>query len=77
MHELYSAPAKGWENIYINFHRTGVGTYQSLQMPISFNSNSRNSEYQKACHPQWNGIPAHRQRCSWTIDHAKGTIKTA
>lgn len=36
MHELYSAPAKGWENIYINYNRTGVGTYQTLQKTIAF-----------------------------------------
>jgi hypothetical protein len=36
MHELYSAPAKGWENIYINQHRTGVGTYQSCRSTITF-----------------------------------------
>lgn len=60
MHELYSAPAKGWENIYVNYHRTGVGTYQNLQMTMLFKTNNCGSEHPKACDHQWNGIPTHR-----------------
>jgi heme-degrading monooxygenase HmoA len=25
MHEVYSAPKKNWENIFINYHLTGIG----------------------------------------------------
>lgn len=35
MHEVYDAPAKGWENIFVNYHRTGIGTYQSSHMAIA------------------------------------------
>ncbi|KAL7926000.1 hypothetical protein ACQKWADRAFT_281492 [Trichoderma austrokoningii] len=39
MHELYSAPAKGWENIYINNHRSGIA---NIQRPVIVNG----KEYQ-------------------------------
>lgn len=25
MHEVYSSPKKNWENIFINYHLTGIG----------------------------------------------------
>lgn len=26
MHEIYAAPKKQWENIFLNYHLTGIGT---------------------------------------------------
>ncbi|KAL7796082.1 hypothetical protein V8C37DRAFT_373076 [Trichoderma ceciliae] len=34
MHELYSAPKKNWENIFINYHLTGIG---KIQTPVIIN----------------------------------------
>ncbi|UKZ65865.1 uncharacterized protein TrAtP1_007055 [Trichoderma atroviride] len=39
MHEMYNAPAKGWENIYVNNHRTGIA---NIYKPVIING----KEYQ-------------------------------
>ncbi|PTB41113.1 hypothetical protein M441DRAFT_58548 [Trichoderma asperellum CBS 433.97] len=34
MHELYDAPKKGWENIFVNYHRTGIA---NIKEPVIIN----------------------------------------
>ncbi|KAL7952204.1 hypothetical protein V8C34DRAFT_299865 [Trichoderma compactum] len=59
MHEVYSAPKKNWENIFINYHLTGIGR---ILKPVIING----KEYTPIANAQRGPLSTHKGRTgSW------------
>ncbi|PKK44103.1 hypothetical protein CI102_11672 [Trichoderma harzianum] len=55
MHEVYSAPKKNWENIFINYHLTGIG---KILKPVILNG----KEYTPIANAQRGPLSTHKGR---------------